>query len=357
MNVLSSEIKLYSESGEKVIVSGNLTITNSIFELTTTVELNLSKKNTYIDGSYFYIVNTENQTEYKFKRGQKVEINLGYDDNYTYQFIGWISSYSNTGDALTILIEDNMYLLKHMRRVKGAWKNEDNLTLSSLMEWLIPTSFRSLFKFDVYTMDMNLGNFTIKNYLLPSEILKMLKEMYNIYAYFRNGNLYVGHQYWDLYEDEWSKTFKFAFPYKEKNNFIIENNLNYLNIDTSTYKVKGSSVYNNEKIEYSYPEITNDPDNVINLNLINLDLNSLKVIVKEKYDNLDKGGFTGDITTFGIPVINVGDIVDLTYNLSYIQDQEQLIKEKYYVNEVITSFGTDGYNQQITLGNKITENE
>lgn len=348
MNILNSTIKLYYDDTQYIEINGNVSISNSCYELTSTASIDTSKSETYVFQDGFRIGENE------FTMGNKVEIWLcyGIDDNLVNIFNGYISNYSTTSNSLKIDFEDNMYLLKHMARVKDSWKNTDNLTLPQFIDWLLPNR-----TFEVVVMDINLGSLTIKNKLLPSEILKMLKDVYGIYCYFRNDILYVGHQYWDLYEEGYTTTHKFANPVEDGFNYIIENDMTYLIVDSNSYRVKGSSIYNNGKVLYDYPVGIEDPDNIITLNLNGLDLDSLTKLVKEKYDNLEKGGLLGTFSTFGIPIINQGDIVDLKYNFSYIRDDNKDgskdLREKYYVDEVVTTFGSEGYRQNIKIGTRI----
>lgn len=352
MNILNSVIKLYYNDTEYITLNGNVEITNSLYNLTSTCTIHTSKASTYVSQDGFYI------REDLFTLGSKVEVWLGYgieknltDGTLKNIFNGFVNNYSTTSNSLQIDFEDNMYILKHMPRVKNSWKDSDELSLPQFIEWLLPDR-----TFDFVIMDINLGSLTIKNKLLPSEILKMLKEAYGIYCYFKNDILYVGHQYWDLYGDT-AKTIKFGHPVKKEFNYVIENEMTYLIVDSNSYRVKGSSIYNNNKLLYDYPENIEDPDNIITLNLNGLNLESLKTLVKEKYDNLEKGGLLGDFTTFGIPIVNHGDIVDLNYNFSYIKDDnkdgQKDLREQYYVDEVITSFGDEGYRQNIKIGTRI----
>ena len=264
-----------------------------------------------------------------------------------------------------------MYIFKTSNRIKKSYPN--GKTLKEILELIFteskisPDKLPDLTK-DMKVIDIQAGTITLLNYMLPSEVLSLLKERFGLYSFFRNGVLYFGHKYWAAYEADngitgefKSKTFKFKYPNVRSKPYyylMTNNDLEYTVIDKNQYKVKGSSIYVENGvptgITYEYPEGIQDPKNIFTIKLPDTDLTSLKKIVKETWDNLDKGGFIGTFTCFGYPLIRHGDVVDISIDMSHIKNSPRVITESYFVDEVETLFGKNvGYKQNIKLGNKL----
>lgn len=354
MNQLYNRILLYYSDNDSITLEcSDVTVTESVFNLTNTCSITISKLDTYSDSTSIYIQDNS------FTIGSKVEVYLGYHkpdlSNAKKVFTGYLSSWKNSNDSVKLEFEDNMYILKNDKRIKKSFPS--GMTLLSIVEDILPDDIK---KYKV--IDLKAGGIKMSNYLLPSEVLSMIKELYGVYCFFKNNTLYVGHKYWAAYESKYgipdtdkSQTYKFKLPnVKQEGYYLIKNtDLDYNIINKNSYKVVGTSIQNYKNIKYEYPENIKDPSNIITLNIPDTDLNSLKVIVKARWDDLDKGGFTGQFEVFGHPLIHIGDVVSLEIDMSHINKSPRVIKEKYFVDEVTREFGQNGYKQIIKIGNKL----
>lgn len=354
MQKLTGILKLYYDDTNFIeLRTINVEITDNIDELTSLAKVEIPKNNTYSDRTGIYINGR------LIKLANRIIIETGYDDKTQELFRGYVASFENNGDNLRIHAEDEFYAFKSSKfaiRIMKSWKESDKLTLKKLVEYILKNGFNSSYKptYKVHTMDMTIGGLDlgIDGKLLPGEVFKLLQDKLGIHTYFRNNEFHVGHKYWTNVEKDWTKSFKYAKPFKSGYNYILETNLDYAVIDANNYRVKASSIsmIDHKKIEYAYPEGIADPANVINLNLNGLDMESLKTIVRERYDKLNKGGLNGSITVFGNPRVRPGDQVLIDINTSYVRHEKHPLTQTYYVDEVKTTFGSDGYKQELKLG-------
>lgn len=358
MEKLFSEVKLYYSTDKYILLDiQEISINYSNDTLTDTCSIVISKVDTYSNSTLINIKDTD------FNLGSKVEITLGYIDidNSKLVFTGYLTGFRNNNDTMLLTFDDSMYLLKNSKRVKKSFPS--GLTLENIVDDIIGASVGKIETSkieDRRVMDIDAGTITLNNYLLPSEILQMLKERFGIYCYFKNNVLYVGHRYWKTYEETYkitdkSKTYQFKYPnttQKPYHKILDISNLDYTVIDKNQYMVKGNSVYNFSAITYSYPEDIQDPLNVSTISLPDTDLNSLKKLVKDAYENLNYGGFQGSIEFFGYPFLYHGDIIELEIDLSHVKDSPRVVKEKYFIDENVVTFGSNGFKQSIKIGNQ-----
>lgn len=254
------------------------------------------------------------------KRGMKVTIELGYDDENELIFSGFVRTVK-ADVPIEILCEDNMYLLK-----------QNNISKTYPAKTPLKTILNDIsigFKFNA--TEVNLGKLRINN-TSSALVLDELKNDYGLVAYFKGETLYVGIPYWA----DTTKEHFFSF---QKN--IIENNLSYMLKDDIEYKVVAVSIdTNNEKIEVSEPENgTGDQRTFYFYDVTEADL---KTLAKNELEKLRFDGYRGTFTTFGKPTVRHGDIVN-------IKDEKYNRIGKYLVKSVVTTFGIDGYRQEIEL--------
>lgn len=354
MEKLYSEVKLYYSTDKYISLDiQEVSINYSNDTLTDTCSIVISKVDTY---SCSTLINIKEQD---FSLGSKVEITLGYNriEDSKLVFTGYLTGFKNNNNNDTILLtfDDQMYTLKNCKRIKKSFTS--GYTLSEIIDFVLTEVDIDI---DKFVMDIDAGTITLNNYLLPSEILQMLKERFGIYCYFKNNVLYVGHRYWKTYEETYkivdkSKTYQFKYPNTTQKPYykILDiSNLDYTIIDKNQYMVKGNSVYNFSAITYSYPENIQDPLNVSTISLPDTDLNSLKKLVKNAYENLNYGGFQGSIEFFGYPFLYHGDIIELEIDLSHVKDSPRVVKEKYFIDENVITFGSNGFKQSVKIGNQ-----
>ena len=130
--------------------------------LTTTCKLTLPRK-----------VKWKGETSNPIKRGDKISVWLGYDDNLQLAFTGYVLR-KGFKAPIEIFCEDEMFMLKQTPCVKKSYKNVDIHTL--LKEQGLPYDIKVL-------GEQNIGQYRV-NFENVAELLAHLKEN-NIRTFFR----------------------------------------------------------------------------------------------------------------------------------------------------------------------------
>lgn len=260
-----------------------------------------------------------------FRKGDPVEIFLGYDENLVKEFIGYIAEVSSD-IPIKIVCDDSMFLLKKhpvsisMRSTK----------LTDLIKQIVPEGIET----DV--ADMNIGMTRFPD-TTAAKILEDLQKI-NIYSYFRGTKLIVG----KIYSDDPQEPVVLNF-----NRNIIDNQLNYRHKEDVLIKIIVSS--NQKKGKQLKVEFGDDGGTVQRLTCrpgITSKTELLK-LAKLDYDKFKKDKLEGHIETFGTPTIQHGmkaRIVSPQYT-----DREGL----YWVMKVEKSFSDDAkYRQKVYLDTK-----
>ena len=98
----------------------------------------------------------------------------------------------------------------------------------------------------------------------------------------------------------------------------------------------------NSKIEV---EVGDTEGDVRTLHFYNLAKAELEKIAEESIKTLRYDGYSGSFLTFGQPMVNHGDIVE-------IEDLKYNRAGQYLVKRVLRTFGAQGYRQKIYLDRK-----
>lgn len=261
------------------------------------------------------------------KRGDQVIIKLGYDDNLTEEFTGYVTSVS-TGTPLAIECEDEMWKLKQAKVITATWKS---VTLKEAIKTIAPG-----YQYNFHDENMNLGALRIDR-VNPAQALDLLRSAYGLKIYFKSKVLHVGFAY--SFENS-----NVAFDFN-KNIVDEKDSLTYQNEDDVKVKVTGISLLpNNQKIQFDYGD---DDGAQRTLHYYNLQSKELQEIVKEDFKLLKFSGYSGSFTAFHEPVVNHGDTVSLTSKL-YPEHNGT-----YFVDETDLQFGYNkGIKRIITIGKK-----
>jgi hypothetical protein len=309
-----------------------------------------------------------------FRRGDSVSINFGY---YTYDgngnekldlpsepiFQGYISKVISK-KPIEIECEDNMWLLKQIACKPQVWPKDK--TVEDLLKELLKGTDFSV---------NSLANTTIGDFVIQDEsvaqLLTRLQKEYHLESYFRGNELRIG---FSIYVPSEAKESTFIFQQN-----IISDNLEFQRKDDiklsavvvanneliSGTNKKGQSKTKSDKIEILvYPDKTGTfvfkkkeegkdfPENVEGerrtLNFVNItDLNELFKRGKDELEKYYYTGFKGTFTTFAIPLVRVGDIVNLKDKVMPDRDG------KYRVKMVKYTGGVGGHRQEIELHYKL----
>lgn len=341
------EISITSEGTNRNISFNfvhSIEIESSYENLTDTCKIVIPRKLTF-DGLPLF--NGDNPI---FRRGDKIEVSIGYVPNITKVFTGYIK---NVGSNVPIVLEceDEMYLLKQYtvnypskvglreRSAKGKLlKHPQVIPFSVKLDELLDYCLTDHdIEYEVVD-NIDLGSFRAIN-ATPAAVLDKLKSEYGLYSYFRNGVLHVG------FANDASVTSEAEFKMEEV--VINSDTLEWQRAEDVRIKCVAISMFpDNTK---SDPIEFGDPDgNQITIHKYNMDAKSLEFAAKEWIKENKYTGYRGEVETFGEPVMKHGDRIKLTSVKLPERDGTYLIKKVKRV------YSVDSGNHQIfTLGAKV----
>lgn len=260
----------------------------------------------------------------EIKRGDGVEIYLGYDFDMNLEFSGYVSEVRN-GVPVEILCEDEMWQLKQTNITK-AWRT---VTLPVMLKEIVPAGIT------VNALDADLGPFRI-NKVSVAKVLEKLRQVYGFVSFFRDGVLQVGYPYSQVQSD------RGAFLFEGD---IISNRLEYKKADDTKIKVRAISVLpGGDVIER---ELGAQDGEIHTLHFYNLSAAQLLQSAEEEAKRLRYEGYRGDFETFGAPYLQHSDIADLN-SIEYPERAGS-----YLIDETKVRFGMQGFRRSIKLGPKV----
>lgn len=297
--VISCEIELNSES------------------LTDTCVLKLPKK-----------VKWDDEAVIPIKRGDKIEIKLGYDNELTTRFVGYVRSVG-TKSPVEIQCDDMMYMLKSTPCKPLAYRT---VTLDKLLKDQLPADV----ELKVHG-DQEIGQFRVSDANV-SDLLSRLMDS-GIKSFFKlvDGKAVL----WSgvVFESNNGKVWKF-----ESGVNVIKNETEYQCADYIKIKVTATSIMpNNERIEV---EVGDSDGEARTMQKYNVGKSELEKWANDELAKIKCDGLTGSIETFGVPEVDKRDKIYMK-----VDDAEGGV---YQVKKVIVSYGTGGYRQKIELNNKLS---
>ncbi|MCK0202666.1 hypothetical protein MWN41_06490 [Ornithobacterium rhinotracheale] len=323
---LSSHIIIESEKTWEFFALNECTIVEDTASLTDTCELVLPK-NTQWEG---YMKEKQLGGEPlapPIKRGDKIEVRLGYDDELVTRFSGFVRSV-DAKTPITIKCEDGMFILKSQKAEPKSFKNA---YLKDIIAHLLKGTGVEFYLID---KDIKVGLWRITKANVSEELQEM-KEKLMISAYFRRINgksiLYVGL----AYPFDNRKKLKF---FHSKN--IISENFEYRDKEDIRVRVEAQSFNEkHKKITYEYGDKDGE---LIKIRMDGLNEAELKKYAMQALERYKQSGFKGSFETFGVPEVSKCDMVEI--HASDGNSGTYLVKK----NEI--RFGQSGYRQNIELG-------
>lgn len=266
-----------------------------------------------------------------WKRGDPVEINLGYDGINDRRFTGFI-----TGIVPKLPPEfhcqDAMWQLKQVNIPKYT----KTVRLRTLLKDILPSTFKFV------ADDIDLGKFRITRATI-AEVLDYIRKRYGLSAYFRAGTLYVGFAY-QLGRDTPVNTDNLA-TFEFQKNIIDADSLSYLRDDDVSIMVTAVNVHrDNTRTEIKVGDSFGDQRTMYFYNLSNA---TVRELANEALEKLKYEGYRGSFTTFLQPYVQHGEAIRIIDN--EVPDRNGI----YLVRQVITNFGVEGGRQEIALDRKI----
>ena len=308
----------------KFTAVANCKITEDISTLTDTCEIQLPKKIKWQEAI------TENGKP-PIKRGDKITVKLGYDEELKTRFTGFIRSV-DAKTPITLKCEDGMFILKSHKVKPKAFKNA---SLQEIVAYLLDGTG---IKFQLMDKDIKVGNWRLTK-THASEELQELKEKQMLSSYFRRigeeNILYIG----------------LAYPLDNRKKIkimhgknLISENFEYRDKEDIRVRCEAQSFNaKNKKVVYEYGDKDGD---LIKIRIDGLTADELKKYAIQAVERYKKSGFKGSFETFGQPEVSKCDMVDI--HASDGNSGVYLIKK----NEI--TFGTNGYRQKIELGQALT---
>jgi hypothetical protein len=269
------------------------------------------------------------------KVNDPVTIKTGYFPNLVTRFTGYVSKVVPES-PLKIMCEDESFQLKQQFLESYSKK---------------PVSLNDLiadnYSGEINIVDADLGGFSIQKGATLTQVLQELRTTYKLYGWFKDGVLNVGVPF-----DGQGETQQFKF----QRNIIDGSNLNFTNESDLKTVAYGVSVQSDgSKVElYTYYEngeiktsTTNLGGNLNTMSIPRLSTTKLTTLLERWLPNLHYTGYRGSFTTFGEPIVDHGDIAELT-DLKFPERDG-----KYLIKAVQINFGMNGYRQTIELDRTI----
>jgi hypothetical protein len=258
------------------------------------------------------------------KKGDKVVVNLGYNDDNKEFFTGYLVRIS-TSNPCIIECEDEMWKLKQ----KTFTKSYKKVTLKQLLTDML----RGEVSFEA--PDVDLGPFRISKATVV-QVLDELRNTYFLKSFFRNGKLYVGLAYWPKLQKEHKLHFT---------THVVSNDLEYVKKEDVKIKLRVIVIKSdNTKQEYEYGDKEGEERTLTYYDITKAQADKTAGIEIER---LRYDGYTGSLTIFGAPQVLHGDVVNLEDPFYPERDG------RYLVKDVKPSFGMSGFRQVITLDSKV----
>jgi hypothetical protein len=261
------------------------------------------------------------------KRGDKISVYLGYDDDLKVRFLGYIRRVS-ASVPVKLECEDGMFLLKLTPAQKKGFKE---VSLDTLIKTLLEGTG---IKYALIDKTIALGPYRITRDTVAEELAELQKTV-GLMAYFRRINnetmLYAG--------------FTYPFDGRQKGHFIhgkniISNELEYRRAEDIKLKVKAISILpDNQRIEM---EVGDKDGELRTAYKYNVNRNDLKVFATGELERFKYSGYQGSFETFGEPAVGKTDIAHV--------EGEDGNRGDYLIKKVEINFGTGGYRQKIALG-------
>ena len=267
--------------------------------------------------------------EIPVQRGDGVKVFLGYDDRLQPAFVGYVRDVGFK-TPIVITCEDEMFKLKQLPTIKKAYKS---VTLETLLKDQGLTYALKVMG------EQQLGQYRVTADTVAS-LLGHLQEN-GVRSFFRYEDgipvLYCG----VLFERDSAASQVFATGV----NIIDDQGLEQQKAENMRLRVKAVSLMpNNKKIRV---EVGDADGEHRTLHAYNKPEKELKAWVEQEIKRLKRDGLTGSFTTFGYRLADKLDAIGIK-----IDGKKQGV---YQVGKNVIKYGTGGFRQEITLGQRIAE--
>ena len=257
------------------------------------------------------------------RRGDKVDLQWGYDYNHPHRFQGYVTG-NKPGMPMVIEMEDEMFRLKERSVDPKAFTG--TVQVDDILKYIGVTDYELIGQVGV------LGDFSIGQDMTAAKVLLKLKDSIGFPVFYRDGRLHVG----DPYQAQKPRVVNLKFGEN-----VVDWNLEFKHADDIKLKVIAiSKLKNGKKLKV----ILGDKDGEVHtLNFEPLDKETLKLRAKALFGKLKYTGYRGDLTLFGEPYVQHGEVVNF-------MDDEQEILGKYWTDAVNRTSNMVGVRQKVKIG-------
>lgn len=268
--------------------------------------------------------------ENAIKIGDKVVVTLAYEGKYSgVEFTGYVKKISPK-IPLEIHCEDAMWLLRR-KTIKKSWEK------TSLKEIL-----KEVVKDTPIELSKNIQDITLDKWIIQNangaQVLASLRNDLLLSAFIDDeGKLYCGLE--QLTNIGQSVVYDLNYN-------LVENNLSFRSKEDRRIRLKYTYIGGDNKKKSIEIGDSDGEERTYHTSVISDQIILKKMAVSElaklKYD-----GFDGDVVSFLIPYATRG-------MKAIIIDKEHPKREgNYFINKVVTTFGTGGARRKVTIGNKL----
>lgn len=292
-----------------------------------------------------------------FRRGDTINIWLGYAGNLTLRFQGVITKIT-VKNKIQLHCEDDGFRLKQSicpsyprEKTSNNFPQDFAATrkLSDLLKLELPIDPRTGKQYKFHCDDITIGKFTIEK-VSVIQFLNYLKQHFGFSVYFRDNTISVGLAY------EQQNIASFSNPDTPINVFqfqrnIISDSLEYFRAEDVKYRINIIIwTKDNVKTELPYnPLYSGDVDGEIRtFNFYDVTIADAKRLAANALNRYKYTGFRGSFTGFLDPIVKHGDAIQLVDPV--IPDRNGV----YLVKKVVTGSGVNGGRQTIYLDRTLT---
>lgn len=321
---LTARVEIESERRWVITQLTSCEIERSVEDLTDTCKITLPKRMLW-----------DHQASIPLRRGDKVRVSLGYDDDLQLAFVGYIREIS-AKTPVVLECEDEMYRLKTTPAVPKAYRSA---TLEQVLrDQGITTPLRVM-------GEQHLGAYRVKADNVAS-LLGGLKEQ-GIRSFFRYEDgqavLYAG----VLFDHQVGKDARQVIA--SGVNLVSDSQLKEQHADAMRIHLKAVSIMpegrkGKKKLKVELGDKDGEQRTVTTYNKTEP---QLRAWAEQELRRLRRDGLTGSVTTFGARLIDKLDHVGIRL------DGKRM--GVYQVRKVTIKYGTDGFRQDVTLGYRVAE--
>lgn len=270
------------------------------------------------------------------RRGQRVEIRLGYDDRNELEFDGYVNRRTDKDGGMVVECEDAMFLFRQTQMANQEFVNP---TMKSLLGKVA----QAVGDIKVDTkLDYSYEKFVFQN-ASAFDVLKKIQEETKAHIYLTTDNvLHVEPQY----IEKSSKVVKYSFQAN-----ICRDGLNLTWKDTTEnpliVEVEGTGKVNGKVTKVTVTSGKAGGDRIKEKIRGIVDKKTLQSIADDMLASRNHIGFEGSFDAWLRPFVTAGDFVEL------IDDEDGTRNGRYYVKSVETTFDSGGGKRKINLGHRV----